>query len=120
MLTVVIWAEIDSEGFGRVFGALLVLNVLLVVLQPVLARIRPAGRTHLLRVVVAPQETVDLTIEAVDVAAAASKAIGMLEPDGRRVLHVSFVDRGGDAGVSGRRGDHPTPGAASSEPIAQP
>jgi peptidoglycan/LPS O-acetylase OafA/YrhL len=120
MLTVVIWAEIDSEGFGRVFGALLVLNVLLVVLQPVLARIRPAGRTHLLRVVVAPQETVDLTIEAVDVAAAASKAIGMLEPDGRRVLHVSFVDRGGDAGVSGRRGDHSTPGAASSEPIAQP
>ena len=100
LLTVVIWAEIDSQAVGRVLGTLLVLDVLFVALQPVLARIRPAGRTHLLRVVVAPQERIDLTIEAVDAAAAASKAIGMLERDGCRVLSVSFVDSRPDAGSS--------------------
>lgn len=42
MFTVLLWAEIDSERYGRVFGALLVLNVLLVALQPILARARRA------------------------------------------------------------------------------
>jgi hypothetical protein len=113
LLTVVIWAEIDSEAAGRVLGTLLVLNVLFVALQPVLARIRPAGRTYLLRVVVAPQENIDLTIDAVDAGAAASKAIGMLERDGRRILNVSFVDSRNDAGAARPRrapGSAPTAG----------
>ena len=114
MLTVVLWADIDSEMFGRVFGALVVLDVLLVALQPVLARIRPAGEAHRLRVVVAPNEILDMTVEAVDVATAATKAISTLERDGRQVLDISFVDRKRDAGApSVRDGLAATPEAAS-------
>lgn len=92
MFTALIWAEIDSEGYGRAFGALVVLNVLLVALQPILARVRPSGTVHRLRVRVAPDETVELTLEAPDLAAAAAKAIRTLERDGRRTLSLEFTD----------------------------
>lgn len=92
MLTTLVWAEIDSEVYGRVFGALVVLDVLLVALQPVVARVRPAGTLHRLRIVVAPDETVELTVEATDLASAAAKGIRMLEHDGRRVLLLDFAD----------------------------
>jgi hypothetical protein len=91
MFTVLIWAEIDSQGYGRVFGALLVLDVLLAALQPVLARARPTETAYRLRVAVAPDETVELAVEATDLAAAAAKAIRTLERDGRRVLALEFA-----------------------------
>jgi hypothetical protein len=42
-----LWADLDSERYGRAFGALVVLNVLLVALQPILARARTAERDGL-------------------------------------------------------------------------
>lgn len=102
MFTALLWAEIDSAGYGRAFGALLVLNVLLVALQPILARVRPSGTVHRLRVRVAPGETVELTLEAPDLAAAASKAIQMLERDGRRPLGLEFTDGTPEHGPSVR------------------
>jgi hypothetical protein len=93
MLTGVFWAEIDSEAFARAFGALVVLDALLVALQPIIARARPTRTVHRLRVVVAPGETVELSIEAADFADAASQAIRTLEHDGRRILRVEFADR---------------------------
>jgi hypothetical protein len=100
MLTVLLWAGFDSERYGRVFGALLVLNVLLVALQPILARARPRAIVHQLRVGVAPDESIELTVEAPDLAAAASKAIRTVERDGHRVLGLEFT------GASAERGTH--------------
>jgi len=93
MFTALLWAEIDREGYARVFAALVVLDALLVALQPILVRARPAVTVHRLRIVVAPAESVELSVEAPDLAAAASKAIRMLERDGRRVLLLEVSDR---------------------------
>jgi len=92
MVTTLVWAEFDSERYGRIFGALLVLNVLLVALQPVLARARPSGTVHRLRMGLASGNAVELKVEAPDRASAAAKAIRQLEHDGRDVLHLEFVD----------------------------
>jgi hypothetical protein len=91
MFTVLLCAEIDSERYGRVFGALLVLNVLFVALQPILARARPRAIVHRLRVTVAADESIDLTVEASDLAAAASKAIRTVERDGHRVVSLEVT-----------------------------
>jgi hypothetical protein len=103
MFTALLWAGIDSERYGRAFGALVVLNVLLVALQPLLARVRPSGPVHRLRVHVAPDEAVELIIEAPDLAAAAAKAIHTLERDGRRALGLEFTDRAAEHGTSVHR-----------------
>ena len=86
MFTLLLWAELDSERFGRIFGALVVLEVLLVALQPILARAHPDVRVHRLRVRVATGATIDLRIEAPDLSAAASKAIRTVEREGHHVV----------------------------------
>jgi hypothetical protein len=100
MLTALLWAGIDSERYGRAFGALVVLNVLLVALQPLLARMHPSETVHRLRVRVAPDKAVELIVEAPDLAAAASKAIRKLERDGRRILALEFIDRAAECGTA--------------------
>jgi hypothetical protein len=103
MFTLLLWAEIDSERYGRVFGALLVLNVLLVALQPLLARAHPRTIVHRLRVRVADDELVELTVEAPDLAAAAAKAIRIVERDGHRVLGLEFTGASAERGTPLRR-----------------
>ncbi len=88
MFTALVWAEPDSEGYARVFAALIVLDVLLVALQPILARARPTERAYPLRLLIAPDETVEVLVEASDLAAAAAKAIRAVERDGRTVLRL--------------------------------
>lgn len=95
MFTVLIWAQFEGGGFARIFGALIVLDVLLVALQPILSRARPAEIVHRLRVVVASGETVELAVEAPSLAAAAAKAIRTVERDGRRPLRIE-LDAGSD------------------------
>lgn len=91
MFSALLWAELEGGAYIRTLGALVVLDVLLVVLQPILERARPATGTHRLRVVVAPAETIELTIDAPSLAAAAASAINKLERDGRRVLRIEVV-----------------------------
>ena len=91
MFSVLLWAEIDSERYGRAFGAVLVLNVLLVALQPILARARPLATAYRLRVALARDQSVELRVEALDLAVAASKAIRAAERDGDRVLGLEFL-----------------------------
>jgi hypothetical protein len=98
MFTTLLWADIDSESYGRAFGALVVLNVLLVALQPILARARARVVVYRLRVV-SPEGAVDLTLEASDAAAAASEAIRTVERDGLRVLTVEFLDASAESDV---------------------
>lgn len=91
MFTALLWAELEGGSYIRVFGALVVLDVLLVALQPILDRARPATTAQRLRIVVAPAETIELTIAAPNLASAAASAINELEREGRRVLRVEVV-----------------------------
>lgn len=95
MLTWLVWAGGDSPAYGRGLGALAVLDVLAVALQPILARAQAEPSRMRLRIRVESGETVDLSLEAPDFAAAAAKAIRTIERDGRRVLSLEAVDRAG-------------------------
>jgi hypothetical protein len=108
MFTTLLWAEIDSERYGRVLGALVVLDVLLVALQPILARARGRGTTYRLRVV-SPAGPLDLAVEAPDLAAAAAKAIRTAERDDVRVLRIEITDASAEP-------DGPARGVPSHEP----
>lgn len=102
------WATIDRQGYYRVVAALAVLDVLLVVLQPILALTRPATSIHRLRVVVEPGGAVDTEVEAPDFAAAAAKVIRAQERDGCHVLRLERL------GSGDRRQPRPRPGAPGS------
>lgn len=91
MAIVATWAELEDPVYFRIFGALAVLDVLLVVLQPVLALARRRGEVHHLRLVVEQGEQIESDVEAVDFATAAARAIRETERDGRRVLRVERV-----------------------------
>lgn len=93
MFTALLWAQIERESYVRLLAALIVLDLLLVALQPILARARPLGIRYRLRVVVEPDETVVLEVEAPDLATAASKAIRTLERDDHRVLGLEVGER---------------------------
>ena len=93
MFTVLLWAQIERESYVRLLAALVVLDLLLVALQPILARARPLGALYRLLVVVEPDETVVLEVEAPDLATAASRAIRTLERDDRRVLGLEVGER---------------------------
>jgi hypothetical protein len=87
--TTFVFSEPHGSLYARLFGALVVLDLLLVALQPILARARPAGPVHRLRVMVASGEVVTLTIDGGDLASAAAKAIRGVERDGRRVTGIA-------------------------------
>ncbi len=93
MFTALLWAQIERESYVRLLAALVVLDLLLVALQPILARARPLGARYRLRVLVEPDETVVLEVEAPDLATAASKAIRALERDDRVVLGLEVGER---------------------------
>ena len=85
------WTSPHGSLYPRLFGALVVLDLLLVALQPILARARPAGPVHRLRVVLASGEVVTVTIEGGDLATAAAKAIRSVERDGRSVAGLEVT-----------------------------
>ena len=91
MATWAAWAEIGSSVYFRVFGALTVLDVLLVLLQPVIALANPRGELYHLRLAVDHGDELERDIEAADFAAAASRAIRQAERAGRRVTRVARV-----------------------------
>jgi hypothetical protein len=91
MATVAAWAELEDPAYFRIFGAFAVLDVLMVVLQPVLALAHPHGEVLHLRLVVDQGEEIETDVEAVDFAAAASRAIRETERGGRRVTRVARV-----------------------------
>jgi hypothetical protein len=93
MFTALLWAQTEREGFFRLLAALVVLDLLVVALQPLLARARPVGILYRLRLVVDPDETVVVEVEASDLATAASKAIRTTEQNGRHVLGLEVAER---------------------------
>ena len=84
-----IWGEFDSEVYARVLGSLVVLDVLVVALQPLLARLRPVERHFCLRLTLDADVSPPVEIDAPDLATAAARAIRDAE---RRGEHVRRVD----------------------------
>lgn len=94
-VTGVVWSSFDDEDVGRVIGAILVLDVLAVALQPLLARAQAERAPIRLQLRVESGERLELTVDAADLAAAAAKAIRATEREGRRVVAVEAPDRDG-------------------------
>lgn len=119
MISVAAWEEIDRQSYFRVVAALAVIDLLLVVLQPILALARPAARVHRLRMVVEQDTAVETAVKAADFASAAAKAIRAQERGGRRVMLVERVDRGKTEIVKPRPampGSHARPRAGRAQP----
>ena len=91
LVVVLTWARIDSPGYGRVLGSFLVLDVLLVALQPLLARLRPPAHHYVLRVTLAEGRSPVVEVDAPDVAAAAAQAIRIEEGRGGHVTALRVV-----------------------------
>lgn len=87
-----VWAEVDSQLFARIYGAGIVLDVLLVALQPVLALLRRPQRAYVLRLRLDEAGELAVTVEASSLARAAARAIEEAEGAGRAVLGVEMVN----------------------------
>ncbi|MGH3127909.1 MAG: hypothetical protein ACRDPX_08315 [Gaiellaceae bacterium] len=87
-----IWAEVDSQLFLRTFGAAVVLDVLLVALQPVLALLRRPQRSYVLHLRLDEAGEIDVTVEASRLSRAAARAIDDAEHAGAAVVSVEVVD----------------------------
>lgn len=94
MVGLAVWAEIETSSFYRALGAAVVLDVLLVALQPILAAARREPTVHRLRLVAQPGGEAETTVDAPDFASAAAKAIRAAERNGTRVLSVSRIESG--------------------------
>jgi hypothetical protein len=94
MFTTLLCAEIERESYVRLLAALVVLDLLVVALQPLLARARPVAASYRLRINVGPpDEALTVEVEAPDLAAAAAKAIRGAEREGRRVRGLEVVEQ---------------------------
>lgn len=89
MATAAAWGEIGSGVYWRFLGAIAVLDVLTVALQPILTAGRAGRGAYRVRVAVAGGEEIELLVDAADFAAAAAKAIRGVERNGRRAVGVS-------------------------------
>src|SRR4249919_1832973 len=107
MFAVALWGEIERDSYFRFLAAVAVLDLLVVALQPILVRARPAVGLHRLRLTVDGGETVELDVEAPDLAAAAAKAIRALEREGRNVHRLET----GDGSSAPSRADRAQPAA---------
>jgi hypothetical protein len=104
-----IWAEVDSQLFLRTFGAAVVLDVLLVALQPVLALLRRPQRSYVLHLRLDEAGDVDVTVEASRLARAAARAIDDAERTGAAVVAVEVVDGRFDPTAAAPAEDVPEP-----------
>jgi hypothetical protein len=95
MAAVALWAEIERSGYLRLLGALVVLDVLLVAIQPLLLR---AGRKQVvrpLRLVDRSGRTSEVEVEADSLADAVARAIRGAEHRGAHVRSVEVLERTG-------------------------
>jgi hypothetical protein len=87
MVVAAIWEEIDDGGYYRALAALAVLNVFLVVVQPLLRKLGPsAGGAFRVRLATEPGGEEELELAGRDFADAVARAIRKREREGRRVM----------------------------------
>ena len=94
MATAGIWTETEREGYLRLLGAIVVLDVLLVALQPLLLRARRTPSKRPLRIVDTSGRSADVSVEAESLAAAVAQAIRDVERRGWQVHSVEVLERG--------------------------
>jgi hypothetical protein len=90
MASAAAWGEIDSSVYYRLLGAIAVLDVLVVALQPILAVGRRQRRAFALRVRLADGDWVSTSVEAADFAGAAAKALHAAQSNGGRPVAVEL------------------------------
>ena len=88
LATTAMWEEIDDETFYRALAALAVLNVFLVVLQPLLRRLGGEPARFRVRMEVKPGGTEELDLAGRDFAAALADGVRRAERGGGRVVRV--------------------------------
>jgi hypothetical protein len=93
LAAVAIWGEIEQSGYLRLLGALTVLYVLLVALQPLLLRLGRERVARPLRLVDTSGRTSEVEVEADSVADAVARAIRGLERQGGHVRSVEVLER---------------------------
>ena len=91
MATAAIWAEIERDGYLRVLGALVVLDVLVLALQPLLRRARREEKTAELRLADTTGRREQLSVRADSLADAVARAIRSAEQEGRHVRSVEVL-----------------------------
>jgi MFS family permease len=91
-VSVAVWAEAESQLLARLLGASVVLDVLLVSLQPVLALLRRPQRRYVLHLRLDESGELDIAVEASTLSQAAARAIDEAEEAGREVVAVEVVD----------------------------
>lgn len=94
LATFAIWQEVDDETFYRALAALAVLNVLLVVVQPLLRRLAgpvASAATYGLRIAFEPDGVEEVETSGSDFADAVARSVRRLERGGRRVVRIERV-----------------------------
>lgn len=66
LVSFAIWAELEDSPFFRIIAALTVLDVFLVVMQPILRRLQPGGAATALAVLEGTQEQIDEALRRVE------------------------------------------------------
>lgn len=95
MATAAVWAEIEDDAYLRLLGALVVLDVLAVALQPLLLRAGRVASVRELRVRDTSGLSVDVVVRADSLADAVARAIRSSEREGRHVRSVEVLERAG-------------------------
>ena len=95
MATAAVWTETERGGYLRLLGAVVVLDVLLVALQPLLMRARRSQTPRPLRIADTSGRTTVVTVQADSLASAAAKAIRTAEHEGRHVRSIEVLERVG-------------------------
>lgn len=93
MATAAIWTETEREGYLRLLGAIVVLGVLLVALQPLLLRARRTRIAVPLRIVETSGRSADVSVQADSLADAVARGIRDVERQGRQVRSVEVLER---------------------------
>ena len=85
MIVTTIWAEIDTSGYARALGSVVILDVVVVALQPLLARLRPPEEHFALELTLDEGDTRPVDVDAPDLGEAAARAIHDAERRGEHV-----------------------------------
>ena len=85
-----IWSNPHGSLGPRVLGAIVVLDLLFVALQPILARARPDIVVHRFEVVLDSGDRIEMNVEGGDVASAAARAIRSVERERGSVVELDL------------------------------
>lgn len=97
-----LWTDPHGSLAPRLLGTAVVVDLLLVALQPILARARTGGATHRFEVVLVSGESFEIRIRGGDLASAAGRAIRAVERERGNVMEL-HVERAGPISTAARR-----------------